>query len=80
MKSDNNCIITVVYFPQKVLKKLISEARPAGCSVLNARLRALTVSIATGTSDCNCSDGLTLLIRDWLFSSEGGLHSIERPY
>ncbi len=41
-------------------------------SVHYTRLRALTVSIATGTSDCGYSDELTLLIRDWLFSSEGG--------
>ncbi len=42
------------------------------CAVLNARLGALTVSIATGTSNGSCSDALTLPISDWLFYSEGG--------
>ncbi len=35
-------------------------------------LRALNVSIETRTSNCSCSDALTLLISDWLFCSEGG--------
>ncbi len=73
MKSDNNCLINVVYFAQIALKKLNSQARPASaCAVLGARLRTLTVSIATRTSNGSCCDVLTLLISDWLFCSEGG--------
>ncbi len=73
MKSDNNCIINVVYFAQIALKKRISQARTTSASwtVLGTCLRALTVSTSTGTS-ASCSDALTLLIRDWLFCSEGG--------
>ncbi len=64
MKSDNNCIINVVYFAQIALKSLFFSA------VLSARTPI--VSIATGTSNGSCSDTLTLPIRDWLFCSEGG--------
>ncbi len=39
--------------------------------VLSARLRTLTVSIATRTSNGSCSDALTLLISDWLFGQGG---------
>ncbi len=55
-------------------KKLIFQARSASAHAqsLSARLRALTVSIATGTSNGSCSDALTLPISDWLFHSEGG--------
>ncbi len=42
------------------------------CAVLNARLRALIVSIATATYNGSCSDTLTLPINHWLFHSEGG--------
>ncbi len=48
------------------------------CAVLSARLRALTVSIATGTSNGSCSDALTLAIGS--FIQKAGLPAIERPY
>ncbi len=67
MNSDNNCVINVVSFAQIAYKKLISQARS-----VSAHLRALTVSIATGTSNGSCSDSLTLPISDWLFHLKGG--------
>ncbi len=77
MKSDNNCIINVVYFAQIMF---IFQARPtsAACAVLSAHLRTLTVSIATGTSNSSCSGAMTLAIGS--FTQKAGLHLIEWPY
>ncbi len=47
-------------------KKRIFQAR----SVLSMPLRALTVSIATGTSNGSCSDTLTLPVNDWRFKQK----------
>ncbi len=69
MKSDNSCVINVVSFAQIALKNIISQARSASA---HAQSWALTVSIATGTSNGSCSDALTLPINYWLFHSEGG--------
>ncbi len=66
-------IINIVSFAQiAIIKSVFLKLDRSACAVLSVRLRALTVSIATGTSNGSCSDALTLPISYWLFNSGGG--------
>ncbi len=67
MKSDNNCV-KCFFCSNSIIKSLFLRLDQS----VNARLRALTFSIATGTSNSSCSDSLTLPISDWFLHSEGG--------
>ncbi len=74
MKSENNCVINVFFFcSNSVIKSLFLRLdQPVRMRSPEPRLRGLTVSIATGTSNGSFSDELTLPISDWLFHSESG--------
>ncbi len=63
------------FFCSNSIKKILFfrlDTSQCTCAVLSTHLRVLTFSIATGTSNCSCSDAMTLLISDWLFYSVGG--------
>ncbi len=70
---QQRCHKCCFFCSNSVIKSLFLRLdQPVRMPVLSAHLRALTVSIATETSNASCSDALTLPISDWLFHSEGG--------
>ncbi len=67
------------FYSNSVIKSLFLRLdQPVRVRSPERRLRALTVSIATGTSNGSCSDALTLAIGS--FIQKAGLPAIERPY
>ncbi len=67
-------LLLSIHYSSVVKRPLSQLEHPSSipASDTHHSLRALTVSIATGTSNGSCSDALTLQISDWLFHSEGG--------